>query len=239
MKKNQHALKNTAWFAALAAAALALAACGGGDSDRYYVDAPKDMTGSVAASALVSKAKVKALCADGKSYSATANEQGAFSMEPPVAAYPCLLEASGGNLAELLPGSSKLYSYAGATGKVNITPLTHLVVVQAYGQAAPSAYTPGLNLSGPVAGLQSALEEARYLAVNTNFGPFGASLSAGDAWQALHQNLLNTVAADASLGNFAALATEYVAGNTALPQALEPVPTPSPTPLPSPTANPA
>lgn len=104
----------------LATFSLALGACDGGAGHS------STLSGTVATGAPVTDATITIKCQSGSSYSTHSNGNGAYSIGIPSSAFPCAVQASGGNLGTLLPGVLALYSFAQANGVANVTPLTDL-----------------------------------------------------------------------------------------------------------------
>ena len=124
-------------LAALGAASI-LVACGGGD------DAPPvattipvvnpTITGLAASGAAIGNAALTARCVGGAAVTGKTAADGTFT-----------LELSGGQTApcmvQVANGTGFLYGYADAAGRINITPLTDLVISRALGSDAAAAFT--------------------------------------------------------------------------------------------------
>ena len=122
---NPHALSLR--MIAVAAAAL-LAACGGGDDVRLP---PIALTGLAATGAAVAGKPVTIKCAAGDPATATTDSRGAFSIELSGRGMPCMLEVDAGG------SMGRLHGFTSTSGRVNITPLSSLVVARAL-RANPS-----------------------------------------------------------------------------------------------------
>lgn len=114
--------------AAVVAATVTLAACGGGEETRT-------LSGVAATGAPIAGGTVDVACAGGADLQATTSNAGTWSVTLAGQSLPCKVRVSGGNLAS----GAAYHSFAFGVGTVNITPLTDLVVAQLAG-AAPSAW---------------------------------------------------------------------------------------------------
>ena len=112
---------------------MALTACGGGDGA-----APSPtLTGLAATGAAIANAPVTARCVAGDPLSGTTDGNGVFTLTLSAThTAPCMLE--------VVNGTSKLYSFATAAGRVNITPATDLVLAHAL-KSSPEAVFAGFN----------------------------------------------------------------------------------------------
>ena len=114
--------------AAISAASL-LVACGGGDST--YVTG--SITGLAAVGAALGNATVTARCLGGSQITGTTDAGGVFTL--PLLntnTTPCMVQVSS--------GATTLYSFANASGRINITPLTDLIVTRALGSDPAAAF---------------------------------------------------------------------------------------------------
>lgn len=128
---------------ALASTMLMLTACGGGGGS----NGASGLNGLAAVGAPIVGATVTAACADGNAYpvapaTATSDANGAWSLRGvPDSALPCAIKASGGTIGGSTTNTApELYSYATALGRVNITPLTNLIVAYAAAMDPASWY---------------------------------------------------------------------------------------------------
>lgn len=108
-------------------AATMLAACGGGGGSTPTI------AGLAATGAAMANASVVAKCTNGAAVSGTTGEDGSFS-----------LELSGGQVAPCLvqvtKGAMVLHSFASAAGRLNVTPVTDLIVAKALGADPAEAF---------------------------------------------------------------------------------------------------
>ena len=212
MKRFVHQVRPSA---GAALAALLLAACGGGgggsSSPTPVAPIPtppttSQVSGTSAQGAALAKAAISAKCADGSVTTATAGDDGAFSLTISGAPYPCLFQAA--------VGAVKYHSIAIQAGTVNVTPFTELLVarmlkrvpVDAFGDAVST--WAGLATSAAVNQAQAEIRTvlASYPDAVNSFSDFitmpfkaASSTAPGDA-------------ADKSLDSFgASLANKHIA----------------------------
>ena len=121
----------TFFIAPLLAAAL-LAACGGDDGPRLP---PITIDGLAATGAAVASKVVTIKCAAGESATATTDSRGAFRFELAGRGMPCMLEVDAGGTM------GKLHGFTNTAGRVNIPPLSSLVVARALGANPATAFT--------------------------------------------------------------------------------------------------
>ena len=121
--------------AAWLVAALVLAACGGG-SDPIPPDAPvanNSIQGFAATGAAISGGDVVAKCAAGSPITGKTAADGSFELSLAGGRTPpCLIQVT--------KGAVVLHSYAGAAGRLNVTPVTDLIVTRALGSDAGAAF---------------------------------------------------------------------------------------------------
>ena len=140
--------------AATALAAVLLGSCGGGGGGG---SSGPSLGGVAATGAPMGAAEITVTCASGAPISTTTSATGAWSVNlAPDNVVPCMVKASGGT------PPVTLYSLAAATGNVNVTPLTNLVVAAAAG-ADPEAWiaTNASSLSSKLVELSVALPAAK------------------------------------------------------------------------------
>lgn len=121
----------TFFIAPLLAAAL-LAACGGDDGPRLP---PITIDGLAATGAAVANKVVTIKCAAGDAATATTDSRGVFRFELAGRGMPCMLEVDAGGTM------GKLHGFTNTAGRVNITPLSSLVVARALGANPATAFT--------------------------------------------------------------------------------------------------
>ncbi len=143
-------------------AAAALAGCGGGGDEAAsaaaapapVVPAALTLTGLAATGAPLAGAAVTAKCGGGADITGTTAADGSFTLTLAAGQLaPCIVKVS--SVAPALT----LYSYAAAAGRVNITPLTDLIVARAFA-GSPAAAFGGFNASEAVA-INAALAGAK------------------------------------------------------------------------------
>ncbi len=176
-------------LAALSAAVL-LAACGGGNS------LPPQISGLAATGAALGNASVTVRCTTGAPVTGTTGADGTFSVVLSGGqAIPCLIQVT--------KGAVTLYSFASASGRSNVTPVTDLVVTKALGSDPAAAFasfdgTKGATIS---AGLAAAKDyvKAQILALtggSQSGDPFSGEFKVGDA----DDKVLDTLAAKLTAG---------------------------------------
>lgn len=109
-------------FIAPLLAATLLAACGGDDGPRVP---PITIDGLAATGAPVTSKVVTIKCASGDAATATTDSRGAFRFELNGRGMPCMLEVDAGGTM------GKLHGFTFTAGRVNVTPLSSLVVARA------------------------------------------------------------------------------------------------------------
>jgi acetyl esterase/lipase len=160
-------LKTAGWLALGGTAMAVLVACGGGGGG-----APSSgvqITGIAATGAAMANAAVTVRCVGGTGTGET-NADGTFSVQVAApAAVPCLVQVFNGGTA--------LHSIALAPGRINVTPITDLVVTRAAGVEPASIYTD--FDAARAAALTARLTEARAYALE-QFGKLSGGLVTGD-----------------------------------------------------------
>ena len=112
---------------------LALAGCGGGGGGGD--SAAPALTGTAAVGAALSGASVTARCASGPDVTGTTASDGHFDLAlGGNQTLPCVLRVTGGSPAVTL------HSLATSEGRINITPLTELILARAAGQSPASIF---------------------------------------------------------------------------------------------------
>jgi len=114
-------------LAALCVASI-LAACGGGSSPPFPT-----ITGQAATGGALASATITAKCMGDPSVAGTTGADGTFSLQlTNNQTAPCLVQA--------VKGAVKLHGFAAETGRINVTPLTDLVISKALGEDAATAF---------------------------------------------------------------------------------------------------
>ncbi len=107
-------------FALTLLTATLLASCGGGGDVRLT---PFTLDGVAATGAALASKAVTVKCATGDPASTTTDSRGAFRFEMTAHNMPCMLEVDG--------NTGKLHGFTVTSGRVNVTPLTELIVARA------------------------------------------------------------------------------------------------------------
>ena len=117
-------------LAALGAASI-LVACGGGGGDASLPF--QTLSGQAAVGAALANASLTAKCITGAALAGTTSADGTFTLTLGGGqTAPCMVQVAN--------GTGFLHGFADATGRVNVTPLTDLVVSRALGSDAASAF---------------------------------------------------------------------------------------------------
>ena len=133
-----------------AAAALALSACGGGGSS---YGPTSSLQGLAATGAALANAAVTAKCAAGAPLVGTTSTDGSFTLALTGGqTAPCMLQVVGG------APSVTLHGFATEAGRVNVTPLTDLVVTKSLGTDPALAFASYTSSKGDaiISGLTAA-----------------------------------------------------------------------------------
>lgn len=161
------------------AVAIGAVACGGGGGSSAA--GASSLTGLAATGAGLPHASVTAKCASGTALTGTTDATGSYTLVLDGQALPCLLQVTGGT------PSVTLHSFAQAAGRVNITPVTDLIVANALAgdpAAAFASYTPaqGSTLeSGLSAAKAYVATQISAIAGSSIADPLTGSFSVGDA----------------------------------------------------------
>jgi pimeloyl-ACP methyl ester carboxylesterase len=108
-------------------AAAMLAACGGGGNTTATI------TGLAATGAALTNANVNAKCSSGPAVAGKTGTDGTFALGLTSGqAVPCLVQVSNGTVT--------LHGFATSAGRINVTPLTDLVISKALGSSAAAAF---------------------------------------------------------------------------------------------------
>lgn len=137
-------MKKTSFKLAVLGVATLLTACGGGSSN-------PTITGLAATGAALANASVAAKCASGAPLSGQTGADGTFSLELSGGqSVPCLVQVSKGTVT--------LHGFATEAGRINVTPLTDLVIAKAVGLDDAAAFASFDASKGDVikAGLDTA-----------------------------------------------------------------------------------
>ena len=230
----------------IATAMAALAGCGGGgDGPTSPAPAPSpaavSLAGLAATGTPLAGAAVTAKCSNGPDLAGTTATDGSFTLTlSGDQTAPCIVK-----LVSSAPALT-LYSYAAASGRVNITPLTDLVVARAFG-GGPGAAFDGFN-TAEAGVIAAALAAAKtYVAAEMTavteaspvLDPLTGTFVIGDADDKLLDGLAAAIkTAGKTLDDLLTAAAAGGSLKTAL-TATPPGPTPAPTPTPTPTPTPS
>ena len=226
-------------------AAIAVAGCGGGGDDAAsaapaaapVVPTALTLTGLAATGAPLAAATVTAKCSGGADIAGTTAADGSFTLALGAGQLaPCIVKVS--SAAPALT----LYSYAAAAGRVNITPLTDLIVARAFA-GSPAAAFGGFNAS-EAAAINAALAGAKsYVASELValaggaplLDPLTGSFAVGDVDDKLLDRLAAAIKAGGkTLDDLLAAASTGASLKNALAGSPPPAPAPAPTPAPAP-----
>lgn len=176
----------------LCACTAFLASCGGGGSG----DSGVSLKGVAAIGAPVVDGNVTVRCATGPELTTTTTTGGAWSTLLRGQTFPCLVAVSGGNV----PAGETLYSMAVDDSDLNVTPLTSLVLAQAFGtdpselDTLPSVDDARTALASGAEAVAEMLQASGYGSVPAN--PLTDSFEpvAGDAYDDLLEQLARSLA---------------------------------------------
>ena len=158
-----------------------LSACGGGSGSGGGTNSSSTLSGLVAKDAALGGASVTAKCSAGPALTTTTALDGSFALSlDSTQALPCIFKAESGPTA--------LYGYATDYGRVNITPLSDLVLTAAGRETAPklfAAFSPalatgiGANLANAQTYVRKQLTSLDFNTVDRDF--LSDAFSMGDA----------------------------------------------------------
>ena len=199
-------------IAPLLAAAL-LAACGGGDDIRRP---PITIEGLAATGAALANKPVTIKCAAGEPATTTTDSRGVFRFELSDRGMPCMFEADAGGIM------GKLHGFTFTAGRVNITPLSSLVVARALranpGTAFASISASALNSANDnlAAAITAVSPEAnRLMGATFSVNPMNGVFAIGDdddrALDALGASLASASSTLVTLTTAAAAGTSLAA----------------------------
>ncbi len=126
---------------------LVLSACGGGGGGGSSSMTTGTLSGVAAVGTPIVNGNINVVCAAGSalpSVTTTNSTTGAFSVTLSGQTLPCAVQVSGGTINGIT-NTTPYHSIATATGTVNVTPLTDLLVANLAGTAAPSTWFAGLS----------------------------------------------------------------------------------------------
>jgi hypothetical protein len=163
----------------LCGVASALTACGGGGSGGG--SSALGISGLAATGAGIANASVTAKCATGTPLTGTTDANGSYNLVLDGRTLPCMVQVTGGT------PSVTLHSFAQAAGRVNITPVTDLIVAKALGSDPATAFTGYVAANGTT--IETGLAAAKtYVSTQINAitggtiaDPLTGAFSVGDA----------------------------------------------------------
>lgn len=141
-----------------------LVACGGGSSGDTA-----SITGLAATGAAMANAAINAKCTTGSTITGTTDANGMFDLKLGDRTAPCLIRVT--------KGSTTLHSFASASGRTNVTPLTDIVVARAFGGRPSDAMESFSAATGSK--IQTGLAAAKTYA-KTQVTALAGSAPAGD-----------------------------------------------------------
>jgi hypothetical protein len=167
----------------MAGVVAALAACGGGGESTLELDSDQAGNeakghGVVAVGSPVANAQLTITCAGGVPINVAADANGAFSFPADQQLLPCAVRAAGGTV-DGVANVQDLYSVFYTFGRVNVTPLTDLLVARVAAED-PTAYYAGFtsnNRSGKVSAETVAAASAELQQYLTALGVDASSLT--------------------------------------------------------------
>jgi len=180
-------------FISSAVCAVLLVGCGGGGGGGTPTVAAPSLSGLAATGAGIANAAVTAKCATGTPLTGTTDANGSFNLVLGGRTLPCMLQVTGGS------PTATLHSFAQAAGRVNITPVTDLIVSSALGADPATAFTSYTATNGATveAGLAAAKTYvATQLSAITGGGisnPMTGAFSVGDTDDKILDALANAL----------------------------------------------
>jgi len=186
--------KKVVSFIASAVCAVFIAGCGGGGGGGTASVAAPALSGLAATGAGIANAAVTAKCATGTPLTGTTDANGSFNLVLGGRTLPCMLQVTGGTPAVTL------HSFAQAAGRVNISPVTDLIVSRALGSDPATVFTGYTPVNGST--VEAGLAAAKTY-VATQLGaitggaianPLTGAFSVGDADDKILDALANALA---------------------------------------------
>lgn len=180
-------------YGAVAAMGLVLAACGGGGNGGSST-AP-GLSGLAAIGAGIANATVSAKCASGTPLSGSTDANGSYTLALDGRSLPCMVQVSGGTPAVTL------HSFAQAAGRVNITPVTELIVAKALGSNPATTfagYAPsnGTSLEAGLSAAQTYVASQLSAITGASIAdPLAGAFAVGDADDKILDALANALSA--------------------------------------------
>lgn len=168
-------------YGVLCTLAGALVGCGGGGSSGGSAGVGASLSGLAATGAGIASAAVTAKCASGTPLSGTTDANGSYTLVLDGRSLPCMVQVTGGT------PSVTLHSFAQTAGRVNITPVTDLIVAKALGADPATAFTGYVAANGTT--IETGLNAAKTY-VSTQIGnitggtiadPLTGAFAVGDA----------------------------------------------------------
>ena len=213
-------MKKLATYALIGLAATSLVACIDDDDDDDNSSSTTTSTtleGTAATGAAISNEQITAKCADGSGFlsTVTTDSSGEWSGQVASGVLPCALQINSTALG------SMIYSFAEASGTVNITPLTNMVVARAVSMSPEDWFGGDSIVIDPAAfndaktSLVDSLTAAGFTLpsgdlVTTDF-------DIGDDWDQVLDDLSASINGSSAFSNYAQLLTTFLEGNSVLP----------------------
>ena len=155
-----------------------LASCGGGGGTTPTVPTNSNVSGVAAVGAALIGASIEVKCIRGTGLATTASD-GSFSIDIASAEFPCMVKVSGGTKAGGGANAEVMYSVANAPGRVNVTPLTQLIVSKALSKSAASAYGSFGSVSADISAISAANLTAAQVSLSTEISKIGINANLG------------------------------------------------------------
>ena len=181
-------------YGVLGGAVSILAACGGGGGGSASAPGAA-LSGLAATGAGVANASVTAKCASGAPLSGTTDANGSYTLVLDGRTLPCMVQVTG------VTPNVTLHSFAQTAGRVNITPITDLIVAKALGSDPATTFASYGAASGIT--IENGLAAAKtYVATQTSAiagsaiaDPLTGTFSVGDADDKILDALANAMTA--------------------------------------------
>ncbi len=171
--KAKSLVRPAAWLA-VTVLSFALAACGDDDDPVAASPVTATVSGTAAVGAPLASAAVTVQCATGTAVNTTTTAAGAYTVSLTGQALPCLVTVTSGT------PPVTLRSMAQASGTVNVTPLTDLIVTAAAGTSSTAWFEANKGTLGTsLAALAAKLPDAK-AAIRASLTAAGYTVPAGD-----------------------------------------------------------
>jgi acetyl esterase/lipase len=173
----------------LTLASALLASCGGGDGYTQF-----SLNGLAATGGPVAGKTVSIKCSGGDVATTSTSSAGAFNADLTAQSLPCMLEVES-------PTMGKLHGFATASGRVNLTPLTELILARAAGSSPATVFAAAdasafASISSRLASATSSVvdESARLTGSTPSGNPMTMTFAIGDDDDKALDNLAGSLA---------------------------------------------